>query len=63
MKINISEQENFDVARIMMLTADQKNLNPYIAELLRRGASLLRKTTCLCTVGMKHIQHQHRESL
>lgn len=49
--MGISKQENLDVARIMTLTAEMKDVNPGIAELLQRGANLLRRTTYLCIVS------------
>jgi hypothetical protein len=51
--MKISEQENLDVARIMMLTARQKEINPSIAELLDRASYLLKQTTVFCTGLMK----------
>jgi hypothetical protein len=48
-QMKISEQENLDVARIMMLTARQKEINPSIAELLDRASYLLKQTTVFCT--------------
>jgi len=50
MKYKLSEQECLDVSSIMELMAEQKDMPPEYGAVMKRGASLLRRAVCLCTI-------------
>ena len=59
---NISEQENMDVAQLMSMAARNKTLDAETSAIMRRGASLLKVTTWLCSMLMRsrgqRVQHE-----
>ena len=48
--MKISKQENMDVVKIMNLLSQKEDICPGVADTLRRGADLLKRTTMFCDV-------------
>lgn len=50
MKYGLSEQECFDVSNIMELMAERDDMPAEYGAMMKRGASLLKRAICLCTI-------------
>ena len=64
MKHKLSEQECLDVSSIMELMATQKDMPPEYGAVMKRGASLLRRAVCLCTIfcqSYSNLKEQYRK--